>query len=55
VVAFGQKYDKSLKIGTLISLMLPYSVAFLIGWGILFVIWFVLGLPLGPGAVSIIN
>ena len=55
VVAFGQRYDKSLKIGTLISLMLPYSVAFLLGWAILFIIWFVLRLPLGPGAVSFIN
>ncbi len=49
VVAFGQKYDKKLGIGTLISLMLPYSIAFLIGWSILFVIWFFLGLQLGPG------
>ncbi len=55
VVAFGQRYDKNLKIGTLISLMLPYSVAFLLGWVILFIIWFILGLPLGPGVVSIIN
>lgn len=50
VVAFGQKYDKNLGIGTLISLMLPYSLAFLLGWSALFIIWFVLGLPLGPGA-----
>ncbi|BAZ42208.1 hypothetical protein NIES4101_81760 [Calothrix sp. NIES-4101] len=50
VVAFGQKYDRNLGIGTLISLMLPYSIAFLIAWSVLFMIWFVLGLPLGPGA-----
>jgi aminobenzoyl-glutamate transport protein len=50
VVAFGQKYDRNLGIGTLISLMLPYSIAFLIGWSLLFIIWFILGLPLGPGA-----
>ncbi|ARV63249.1 aminobenzoyl-glutamate transporter [Nostocales cyanobacterium HT-58-2] len=50
VVAFGQKYDKNLGIGTLISLMLPYSIAFLVGWSILFIVWFFLGLPLGPGA-----
>jgi aminobenzoyl-glutamate transport protein len=50
VVAFGQKYDKNLGLGTLISLMLPYSIAFLVGWSILFIIWFFLGLPLGPGA-----
>ena len=55
VVAFGQKYDKNLKIGTLISFMLPYSLAFLLGWAILFIIWFVLRLPLGPGAVSFIS
>ncbi|MDJ0732882.1 MAG: AbgT family transporter [Nostocaceae cyanobacterium] len=51
VVAFGQRYDKNLGIGTLISLMLPYSVAFFLGWAILFTIWFFLGLPLGPGAL----
>jgi aminobenzoyl-glutamate transport protein len=50
VVAFGQKYSKNLGIGTLISLMLPYSISFLIGWSILFTIWLLLGLPLGPGA-----
>ncbi|PPS44107.1 AbgT family transporter [Chroococcidiopsis sp. TS-821] len=50
VVAFGQKYDKNLGIGTLISLMLPYSVSFLISWTILFFIWLFLGIPLGPGA-----
>lgn len=55
VLAFGQKYDKNLGLGTLISLMLPYSVAFLIGWLILFIIWFVFGLPWGPGVTSIIN
>ncbi len=54
VVAFGQKYDRNLGIGTLISLMLPYSIAFLIGWSLLLVIWFILGLPLGPGAAMTI-
>lgn len=50
VVAFGQKYDKNLGIGTLISLMLPYSLSFLICWSLLFLIWLFFGLPLGPGA-----
>ncbi|MCC5896737.1 MAG: AbgT family transporter [Phormidium sp. BM_Day4_Bin.17] len=50
IVAFGQRFDKNLKIGTLIATMLPYSVAFLISWALFFVLWFVLGLPLGPGA-----
>ena len=29
--------------------MLPYTVVVLILWIILFVIWFLLGIPLGPG------
>ena len=55
VLAFAQKYDKNLGLGTLISLMLPYSIAFLLGWLILFIVWFVFGLPWGPGVTSIIN
>lgn len=36
--------------GTLVSSMVPYSIAFAIGWTILLVIWYLIGLPLGPGA-----
>ena len=49
-VAFFQKYDKKAGIGSVISTMLPYSLAFLIGWIIMFCVWYVLGLPLGPGS-----
>lgn len=49
-VAFFQKYDKKAGMGSVISTMLPYSVAFLIGWTIMFSIWYLLGLPLGPGS-----
>lgn len=51
IVAFAQKYKKDIGIGTLISIMLPYSMAFLVGWTLLMVAWFFLGLPIGPGAV----
>ncbi len=50
IVAFVQKYDAKAGIGTVIATMLPYSVAFTIGWMVLLVIWLLLGLPLGPGA-----
>ena len=30
--------------------MLPYSVAFLLGWIVQLVIWVTLNLPIGPGA-----
>lgn len=49
-VAFFQKYDKKAGIGTVVSTMLPYSICFLLGWLVLFAIWYVLGLPLGPGS-----
>ncbi|AOT70946.1 AbgT family transporter [Geosporobacter ferrireducens] len=49
-VAFFQKYDKKAGIGSVISTMLPYSICFLLGWIVLFIGWYLLGLPLGPGA-----
>ena len=49
-VAFFQKYDKKAGIGTVVSTMLPYSLCFLLGWILLFVVWYLLGLPLGPGS-----
>lgn len=54
IVAFAEVYDEESGIGTLISTMVPYSIAFLISWSILLIIWYVLGLPLGPGAALII-
>lgn len=50
VIAFAQRYDKKIGIGTLISVMIPYSVAFLLGWLVLLLIWVLLGIPVGPGA-----
>ena len=49
VVAFAEMYDKKSGVGTLITTMVPYSIAFLIGWTILLIIWFIFNLPLGPG------
>jgi aminobenzoyl-glutamate transport protein len=50
IIAFLQRYIPNAGIGTLVSTMLPYSVVFLIGWCILFVIWISVGIPVGPGA-----
>ena len=49
VVVFCQKYVKGAGIGTLLALMLPYSIVFLIGWSILLVAYLAMGLPLGVG------
>ncbi|AXJ00057.1 aminobenzoyl-glutamate transport protein [Cyclonatronum proteinivorum] len=51
ILAFATKYDRNLGIGTIISMMLPYSIMFLLGWIALFyVMIFMLGFPPGPGA-----
>ncbi|MBR7797489.1 AbgT family transporter [Agaribacter marinus] len=55
IIAFAQKYDKKMGIGTLISTMLPYSIFFLIGWTIMLVVWMLLGIELGPGAPILYN
>lgn len=47
VVVYCKRYVNSAGIGTLISLMLPYSVAFLLGWTLLLLAWWATGLPLG--------
>jgi aminobenzoyl-glutamate transport protein len=50
IVAFIAQYDKKAGIGTVISIMLPYSVVFFLGWTVLLIVWMLLGLPIGPGA-----
>lgn len=47
VIVFMQVYKKDTGIGTIISLMLPYSMTFLIGWSVMFVIWLLAGIPVG--------
>jgi aminobenzoyl-glutamate transport protein len=51
ILAFATKYDRRLGIGTIIATMLPYTLAFIVGWTILFYIWvFLFGFPVGPQA-----
>jgi len=50
IVAFVEKYDKRAGIGSVIALMLPYTIAFFLVWSGLLIIWMVLGIPVGPGA-----
>jgi len=50
IVSFVERYQKDAGIGTVVATMLPYTVAFMVGWTVLLVAWMTLGLPLGPGA-----
>jgi len=51
ILAWAARYDKDLGVGTLIAMMLPYTLFFLFFWSGFFLLWtFGLGLPVGPGA-----
>jgi aminobenzoyl-glutamate transport protein len=47
VVVFCQRYVRNSGIGTLVSVMLPYSITFLVSWTIFLVAYWMLGIPLG--------
>jgi hypothetical protein len=49
IITVVQKYVKKTGIGTIIALMLPYTIVITIAWVLLFVLWIVLGNLLGPG------
>ncbi|WP_340621361.1 AbgT family transporter [Xenorhabdus siamensis] len=51
IMAITVKYKKEAGIGTMISMMLPYSLVFMVGWSLFFYVWvFIFGLPVGPGS-----
>jgi aminobenzoyl-glutamate transport protein len=49
IVIVAQRYRKSAGLGTIISMMIPFSLIVLVAWTAFFAIWFLLGIPMGPG------
>jgi len=50
ILAMAVKYKKDTGMGTMIAMMLPYSMVFIVGWTILFYVWvFLLDFPVGWG------
>ena len=47
VVVFCQRYVKKTGIGTVVSLMLPYSIFLLVSWSLFLVVYWLLDIPLG--------
>lgn len=47
IIMFAQRYDKKAGIGTVAATMLPYSMAFLVSWTVMLVLWLTAGLPIG--------
>jgi aminobenzoyl-glutamate transport protein len=50
IIAFAQRYKSDAGIGTIVATMLPYTVAFLVSWIVMLVVWVAFGIPVGPGA-----
>ncbi|USG67439.1 AbgT family transporter [Brevibacillus ruminantium] len=48
-LGFLQEYKKDAKLGTYYSLIMPYPIIIFIVWTLLLVVWYFLGLPIGPG------
>jgi aminobenzoyl-glutamate transport protein len=49
IVVFAARYQRDAGIGTVIALMIPYTVVLTVAWTLFFVAWYLLGIPLGPG------
>jgi aminobenzoyl-glutamate transport protein len=48
ILVLAQRYVPKAGVGTLVALMLPYTLAFGVAWSALLVAWMRVGLPLGP-------
>jgi aminobenzoyl-glutamate transport protein len=49
MVVFAKRYQRDAGIGTVIALMIPYTLILTVAWTLFFVAWYVIGIPLGPG------
>ena len=49
LIGWIHQYDKRLKIGTILSLLVPYAVTLFILWTILLFVWYFLNIPIGVG------
>jgi aminobenzoyl-glutamate transport protein len=48
VVGFARHYEKEAGVGTIVAMMLPYTAVTAVTWTLLFLAWYLLGLPFGP-------
>lgn len=49
LIVFIQEYKKEIKLGEIISGLLPYSIVYFIGWALMLIFWLIFNLPIGPG------
>lgn len=49
ILGLAQEYDEDYGMGTVISVMMPYTIALLLMWSLMAIVWVYFGIPLGPG------
>lgn len=52
VVLQVQRWRKSAGIGTVVAMMLPYTLVLIVTWTAFYILWYVIGIPWGPNAVA---
>ena len=50
ILVFAQRWQRDFGLGSLTAMMLPYSIWLMVSGTVLIVLWFYLGIPLGPDA-----
>ena len=55
IVLVCQRYQRKAGLGTVVSMMIPYTAIVLVTWIIFFVAWYLVGIPWGPSAPVHLN
>jgi aminobenzoyl-glutamate transport protein len=50
VVLQVQRWRKNAGIGTVVAMMLPYTVVLIVTWTAFYILWYVIGIPSGPNS-----
>ena len=50
IILVCQRYRAKAGMGTVVSMMIPYTVVVLVTWTLFFVAWYLIGIPWGPNA-----
>jgi aminobenzoyl-glutamate transport protein len=48
IIGFAARYEKNAGVGTIVAMMLPYTAIAFVAWVLVFMSWYLLGLPFGP-------
>jgi aminobenzoyl-glutamate transport protein len=55
LLGWVHKYNKNIGIGTIVSMLVPYTIVLFVMWIALLLLWYYLGLPIGVGETIYLN